>query len=97
MRMRKWPEALYLPKSLQILSMKAGIWRVSCLGIGRGHTCMKLLMTVRHARGGLPEVSGGTLSSVQRQDRVRCLIVQTKGAAIRWRLFVFAILYRMTS
>lgn len=58
---------------------------------------MKLLMTVRHAKDGLPKVSGRTLSSFAHQGRVRCLIVQTKGAAIRWRLFVFAIVYRMTS
>jgi hypothetical protein len=58
---------------------------------------MKLLMTVRHIKRGSPVVSGDSWSSFGGRPMVRCVVAQTKGAAIRWRLLVFAILYRMTS
>jgi hypothetical protein len=58
---------------------------------------MKLLMSVRHVRDGLPWVPGGTLRSFRDQGTIRCLIAQMRGAAIRWRLLVFSILFRMTS
>ncbi|HEX5284856.1 MAG TPA: hypothetical protein VFW30_12115 [Bryocella sp.] len=58
---------------------------------------MKLLLTVRHIKHNPPGVSGDTWRSFNGAPMIRCAVAQTKGAAIRWRLLVFAILYRMTS